>query len=183
MKFAPTALADVVLVEPARFGDDRGYFSETYKAAAMAEHGLPTDYCQDNESLSRTPGTVRGIHFQLPPFAQAKLVRVVAGSIYDVAVDLRRSSPTFGQFVGAELSAINGHQLLIPAGFGHAFCTLEPNTTVSYKVNAAYSPESEGAVRWNDPTLGIPWPDVAGSVVSDKDAAAPTLADDPVLFE
>jgi dTDP-4-dehydrorhamnose 3,5-epimerase len=183
MIFTPMELPEVVLVEPRRFGDERGYFSETYKASTMAEHGLPTNFIQDNESFSATTGTVRGVHFQREPFAQAKLVRVITGSILDIAIDFRRASPTFGQVVSVELSAETGHQLFVPAGFGHAFCTLEPNTTITYKVNNNYSPESEGAVLWNDPKLGIPWPDVAGSVISDKDAAAPSLADNPVLFE
>lgn len=170
------AIPEVVLITPPRFADSRGYFSETYKLSALAAAGLDHTFIQDNESLSTVPGTIRGLHFQAPPFAQAKLVRVVAGSVFDVAVDIRKGSPTYGQWIGATLTAEHGEQLLIPHGFAHAFCTLTPDVKVLYKVDGAYSKVSEGGIIWNDPDLAISWP-VKEVLVSDKDAELPRLKD------
>ena len=170
VKVEKTALEGVLLITPDKFGDARGFFSETYNADALASHGVSVAFCQDNHSFSATPGTVRGLHFQAPPTAQTKLVRVSRGRVLDVAVDIREGSPTFGQHVAAELSDENWTQILVPAGFAHGFCTLEPDTEVLYKVDAPYSPDDEGGVLWNDPALGIAWPDFAGAVVSGRDA-------------
>lgn len=168
----------VLLISRPRFEDDRGWFSETYQRAKFAEAGVPDDFCQDNHSLSRPAGTIRGLHFQAPPHAQAKLVRCVRGSIWDVAVDIRRGSPTFGQWQAAELSAANGNQLYVPAGFAHGFVTLEPDTEVIYKVSAFYAPESDAGIRWDDPDIGLPWPlPASGPVLSGKDAVLPLLRD------
>lgn len=183
MQVTSTSLPDVRLVVPKRFGDARGYFVETWNEQAFALNGLERRWVQDNQSLSATPGTVRGMHYQLEPFAQTKLIRVLTGRILDVVVDIRRGSPTFGRHVGVELTADGLEQLFIPAGFAHGFCTLEPNTTVAYKVDALYSRECERAILWNDPALGIGWPAMAGASVSDKDAVAPRLADATDLFD
>lgn len=176
MQVTPTSLPDVRLIVPKRFGDARGYFAETWSERTFAGQGLERRWVQDNQSLSATPGTVRGLHYQLEPYAQTKLVRVLRGRILDVAVDIRRDSPTFGRHVAVELSADGLEQLFVPVGFAHGFCTLEPDTVVAYKVDAFYSHECERAILWNDPALGIAWPGVAGSVISDKDAVAPPLA-------
>ncbi|WP_420453092.1 dTDP-4-dehydrorhamnose 3,5-epimerase [Ilumatobacter sp.] len=184
MKVVDTALAGVVEVRPVRHGDDRGWFSEVWRADVLAEAGVDVDFVQDNESFSAAVGTLRGIHYQVAPHPQAKLVRVVDGSIVDVAVDLRRSSATFGRHVAVELTAAEGNQLLVPAGFGHGFVTTSPDTRVAYKVSGRYAPECERAVRWDDPELGIDWPiDGPDPVLSTKDAAAPLLADQPDLFD
>jgi dTDP-4-dehydrorhamnose 3,5-epimerase len=166
-----------IIVIPRRFPDERGWFSETYNARKLAEHGIRETFCQDNQSLSRAAGTVRGLHFQAAPFAQAKLVRCIAGRIFDVVVDIRRVSPTFGRWVGTILCAENGEQLYVPAGYAHAFLTLEPNCVVAYKVDAFYSADSEGGVAWNDPDMGIDWPlhHLVPSL-SAKDAALPPLS-------
>lgn len=178
-----TELAGVIAISPARFSDSRGFFSETYNRTAFRQAGVTNDFVQDNHSLSRDQGTVRGLHFQIPPAAQAKLVRVLRGTICDVAVDLRRSSATFGQSVTAILSAENGRQLLVPAGFAHGFCTLEPDTEVFYKVDAPYSREHERGVRWDDPALGIPWPIApSDAVLIERDRILPFLADLPYYF-
>ncbi|MGA9276136.1 dTDP-4-dehydrorhamnose 3,5-epimerase [Ilumatobacter sp.] len=184
MKLVPTALAEVVEIQPTRHGDERGWFSEIFRSDVLADAGLDTDFVQDNESFSATSGTLRGIHYQLPPHAQVKLVRVIRGAVLDVAVDLRRESPTFGDHVAVILTADSGNQLLVPAGFGHAFLTLERDTQVGYKVSAPYDPERERSVRWDDPALGIDWP-LAGDipVLSARDAVAPLLADQPDLFD
>ena len=172
------AISEVRLVVPDRFGDDRGYFSETYSRKVFAAAGIGDEFVQDNHSLSAEPGTVRGLHYQTAPFAQGKLVRVVRGAIFDVAVDLRVGSPSFGAHVAATLSAANGHQLYVPAGFGHGFCTLEPDTEVVYKVTAYYSRAHDRGVRWNDPALGIAWPVAPGkAVLSAKDSVLPHLAE------
>lgn len=177
MKREPLALDGVVLITPTRHGDARGYFSETWNARRLAEAGIDLAFVQDNESLSATPGTVRGLHYQAPPAAQAKLVRVVQGAIRDVAVDVRQGSPSYGQWVAAELSAAAGNQLLVPAGFLHGFVTLTADTLVQYKVDAYYNAEADGAVAWNDPDLGIDWGiDPSEATVSAKDAAAPGFA-------
>ena len=172
-----TALPGVLLVKPRRIGDARGYFVETYSRAAYAELGVTADFVQDNQSLSATPGTLRGLHFQRPPHAQAKLVRVLKGSIFDVAVDLRVGSPHFGRWCGATLTADGDEQLFVPRGFAHGFVTLEENTEVQYKVTAPYDPSMERAIRWDDPAIGIDWPIRDGLTLSDKDRAAPLLAD------
>ncbi len=178
LKVESLEIEDVKLITPARFGDDRGYFSETFKKQAFLEAGIDADFMQDNQSLSVEAGTVRGLHYQAPPFAQAKLVRVLAGAILDVAVDVRTGSPSYGKWVKAEISAANGVQILVPRGFLHGFVTLEPNTLVLYKVDAPYSREHDGAVFWNDPELGIDWGVAEDrAVVSAKDAAAIRFAD------
>lgn len=187
MEIRETAIDGVVEVTPKRFGDERGWFSEVYKQAPLAAAGIDIDFVQDNESFSAVPGTIRGLHYQLEPRAQAKLVRVLRGRILDIAVDIRRDSPTFGEHVAVELSADLGNQLLVPVGFAHAFCTLEPDVHLAYKVSDLYAPEAERAIRWDDPELAIEWPTwpqlgVDGPTLSDKDAVAPTLAEQPDLF-
>lgn len=168
----------VFKITPRRFADPRGWFSETWNRARFAGFGIDSDFVQDNQSLSRPKFTLRGIHFQRDPHAQAKLVRCVRGRIWDVAVDLRDGSPTHGQWVGAELSADLGEQLFIPAGFGHAFLTLEPDSEVAYKASAFYAPESDAGVAWDDPALAIDWPlDGSSPELSDKDRALPRLED------
>ncbi len=183
MKVTSLAITDVKLLEPKIFRDERGFFSETYSATALAEHGLDDVFVQDNQSLSRATGVLRGLHFQVPPYAQAKLVRVVAGSIFDVAVDIRKASPTYGKWVGATLSAENWAQLYVPAGFAHGFCTLEPDTQVIYKVTAIYAPDAEKAIAWNDPALAIDWPlQGRAPVLSARDEAHPPLSSLPAYF-
>ena len=178
LKVESLEIEDVKLITPARFGDDRGYFSETFKKKAFLEAGIDADFMQDNQSLSVEAGTVRGLHYQAPPFAQAKLVRVLAGAILDVAVDVRTGSPSYGKWVKAEISAANGVQILVPRGFLHGFVTREPYTLVLYKVDAPYSREHDGAVFWNDPELGIDWGVAEDrAVVSAKDAAAIRFAE------
>lgn len=176
----------VILLTPRRFADERGWFMETYHEWRYRELGVDATFVQDNHSFSAPAGTIRGIHFQRAPHAQAKLVRCLRGRIFDVAVDLRRDSPSFGHHVAAELSAENGHQLFIPAGYGHAFMTLEPDCEVAYKVDANYAPETEGGVRWDDPRLAIEWPLKAAGVtipvLSTKDEILPRLADLAVDF-
>ncbi len=170
-----TELAGVVKVTPKRFEDARGYFAETFNPEMARAAGLPA-FVQDNESLSRTPGTLRGLHLQTPPFAQAKFVRCVVGSVLDVSVDVRRSSPTFGQHIAVNLSAENGVMLFLPCGVAHGFVTLEPDTLVSYRVDARYSAAHERGLAWNDPELGIDWPVETPSVLSEKDANHPSFA-------
>ena len=170
--------ASIVLVETRRFGDSRGWFSETYAEARYAALGIDLRFVQDNQSYSAFAGTLRGIHFQTPPHAQAKLVRCPRGRIIDYAVDLRKGSPTFGKHAFAELSAENGRQLFVPVGFGHAFVTLEPDTEVAYKVSDVYAAACDGGIAWDDPDLGIDWPlPASGAVLSDKDKVLPRLAD------
>ena len=177
------AIAEVLLIEAPRFKDARGFFSETYSAKAFAEAGIATLFVQDNHSLSAVAGTVRGLHYQSPPFAQDKLVRVTRGRILDVAVDIRRSSPTFGRHVSAEISATSWNQILVPAGFAHGFVTLEPDTEVVYKVSSCYAPAHDHGVLWSDPALGIKWPVAAGTAtLSDKDRRHPPLAAAQPLF-
>jgi dTDP-4-dehydrorhamnose 3,5-epimerase len=165
-----------IVITPRRLADERGWFSETYNAKKLAAHGISDAFCQDNQSLSRPAGTLRGLHFQRPPFAQAKLVRCLAGRIFDVAVDIRRGSPTFGYWVGTVLSADEGNQLYVPVGYAHAFLTLETDCMVAYKVDAFYSAECEGGVIWNDPEIGVDWPLEGAPLLSGKDAALPPLA-------
>lgn len=184
MTFEKTDLPDVVIVTPKKFGDERGFFSEVYNAGVWRAAGFDLTFVQDNHSLSAPVGTLRGLHFQLPPFAQDKLVRVVRGRILDVAVDIRRSSPTFGRHVAVELSAENWKQLLVPAGFAHGFVTLEPETEVLYKVTALYSQPHDRGLAWDDPDLEIPWPlPPSGPLLSDKDTRWPRLRDLPEAFE
>ncbi len=172
------SLPEVKLIRPRRIGDARGYFMETYNRKALAAAGITTEFVQDNQSRSEAAGTVRGLHFQTPPFAQAKLVRCTGGRILDVAVDIRTGSPTYGRHVAVELSDDNAWQLLVPVGFAHGFCTLEPGCIVQYKVSADYSFPNDAGIAWNDPDLGIPWPAVAvAAVLSDKDRRQPRLKD------
>ncbi|MEH3145629.1 MAG: dTDP-4-dehydrorhamnose 3,5-epimerase [Methylobacterium frigidaeris] len=184
MQITDLEIPGLKLVVPKRHGDDRGWFSETFRADLMEAAGVDVAFIQDNQSFSAPVGTVRGLHFQRHPFAQAKLVRVLSGAIVDVAVDLRRDSPTYGRHVAVRLDAENGHQLYLPVGFAHGFCTLVPDTMVAYKVaGGTYSREHDGAVRWNDPDLGIDWPVTAETaILSDKDKVAPRFADLPPLF-
>jgi dTDP-4-dehydrorhamnose 3,5-epimerase len=186
MQIEQTPLSGVVVITPARFGDHRGFFSESYSAKALAEHGINIPFVQDNHSLSMTPGTIRGLHFQAPPHAQDKLVRCGRGALFDVAVDIRTGSPTYGQWFGVELSFENGKQLLVPAGFAHGFVTRAPETEIIYKCSDYYAQRTEGAVAWDDPDIGIDW-DMGDltPVLSDKDANAPSLADlnSPFTFE
>lgn len=171
-------IPEVKIITPRRFSDDRGFFSETYNARAFKEAGIEVDFVQDNHSYSARKGTVRGLHFQAPPHAQSKLVRVLRGSIIDVAVDARKASPTFGKWVKAELSAENGKQIFVPQGFLHGFLTLEPDTEVAYKVDAFYDGASDGSVKWNDPDLAIDWGVEEGAAsLSDKDARAQSWGD------
>jgi dTDP-4-dehydrorhamnose 3,5-epimerase len=178
MQVEATALAGCVILTPRRFGDERGFFSETWSRRLLAEHGIDIDFVQDNHSISQRAGTVRGLHFQSPPHAQAKLVRCGRGRLFDVAVDIRRGSPTYGRWFGIELSFENGRQLFVPAGFLHGFVTREPDTEIVYKCSDYYAPDCEGAVRFDDPDLGIDWGlDAGEAVLSPKDAAAPRLAE------
>ena len=180
----PTAIPAVKIITPKKFGDHRGFFSETWNRAAFAEAGLHLDFVQDNQSLSAQVGTLRGLHFQSAPFAQDKLVRVTKGRILDVAVDLRALSPTFGHHVAVELSAENWRQLLVPIGFAHGFVTLQPDTEVLYKVTAPYGPANDHGVAFDDPALGIDWQLPHGDLVlSDKDRKHPRLADLPRYFD
>jgi dTDP-4-dehydrorhamnose 3,5-epimerase len=171
MEIKTTDLPGVLTLKPRRFADARGYFVETFSERVFREAGISIGFVQENQSYSAKAGTIRGLHFQLPPEAQSKLVRVLRGKIFDVAVDLRRGSPAFGHWMGRTLSAEDGEQILIPRGFAHGFCTLEPDTEVSYKVDAFYAPKCESGIIWSDPTLNIAWPIDAGSaVLSEKDA-------------
>ncbi len=185
LQIEDTALDGVKLIIPRRFGDHRGFFSESYSRKGLAGQGIDMEFVQDNHSLSMTPGTIRGLHFQAPPHAQDKLVRCGRGALFDVAVDIRKGSPTYGQWVGYELSFENGRQLLVPAGFAHGFVTLVPETEIIYKCSDYYAPETEGALIWNDPDIGIDWPVQGDPVLSDKDAIAPRLQgfDSPFTWE
>ncbi|MSP87963.1 MAG: dTDP-4-dehydrorhamnose 3,5-epimerase [Alphaproteobacteria bacterium] len=183
MKVVDTQIPEVKIVTPAKFGDRRGFFSETYSRKAFAASGIDLDFVQDNHASSAEPGTVRGLHFQIAPMAQAKLVRVTRGAIFDVAVDIRRGSRSFGKWVGARISAEAWNQILVPAGFAHGYCTLEPDTEVVYKVTDYYAPEHERGFLWNDPAVGIDWPVVPDkAILSDKDRKLPGLADLPAHF-
>ncbi|SMX46422.1 dTDP-4-dehydrorhamnose 3,5-epimerase [Actibacterium lipolyticum] len=184
MQVQDTKLEGVKLLTPKRFGDHRGFFSESWNKRTMEDAGLRYEFVQDNHSVSSEVGTVRGLHFQSEPHAQAKLVRCGRGRLFDVAVDIRKGSPTYGQWVGEELSFENGKQLLIPAGFLHGFVTREPDTEIVYKCTDYYSPECDGAVRFDDPDIGIDWGmgDTA-PVLSEKDEAAPFLRDFDTPFK
>jgi dTDP-4-dehydrorhamnose 3,5-epimerase len=180
----PAAIPDVKILTPKRFGDHRGFFSETYNRQRFAEAGIDVEFVQDNHSMSAAAGTVRGLHFQGRPFAQAKLVRVARGRILDVAVDIRRSSETYGRHVAIELSAENGRQLFVPVGFAHGFCTLEPDTEIEYKVSAYYSAAHDHGLAYDDPSLGVAWPvPFDRAVLSDKDRKQPRLAELPAYFD
>jgi dTDP-4-dehydrorhamnose 3,5-epimerase len=179
-----TEIPDVKVLIARKHGDHRGFFSETFRRDALAGVGLDLDFVQDNHTLSAEKGTIRGLHFQVPPFAQYKLVRVVCGAIFDVAVDLRRSSPTFGRHVAVEVSAAAWNQVLVPVGFAHGFCTLEPDTQVLYKVTNYYAPDRDRGLLWNDPALGIAWPvSEAQAVLSERDRKHPRLKDLVDLFD
>lgn len=179
----PTALEEVLIVDPVRHGDDRGFFSEVFRAEWLASAGVTADFVQDNHSWSRAEGVLRGLHFQAPPFAQGKLVRVARGAILDVAVDIRRGSPTFGQHVAVELSAANWRQVWVPPGFAHGFVTLQPDTEVLYKVTARYDAGTDKGLAFDDPALAIDWRFPAGALtLSDKDRRHPRLADLPAFF-
>lgn len=183
MQLIETAIPAVKLLEPKKYGDQRGFFSEIYSRKAFHDAGIDIDFVQDNQSLSAAKGTVRALHYQLAPMAQDKLVRVVRGAIMDVAIDIRRGSPTFGKHVSAVISAENWRQIFIPIGFAHGFVTLEPDTEVIYKVSNYYSPKDERGILWNDPKLGIDWGvDASSAVLSDKDRKYPTLAQATELF-
>jgi len=176
LKLVETKLKDVFIIEPAVHGDHRGYFMESYNKNKFEALGLQFDLIQDNHSLSTEVGILRGIHFQKSPKAQTKIVRVLTGAIYDVVVDLRHESETFGQWIGVELSEENKRQLVVPKGFGHGFCTIAPNTQVLYKVDEYYSPEHDSGIIWNDPDLGIDWP-TAEPILSEKDRNQPSFRD------
>jgi len=184
MEVSLTAIPEVKLIKTRIFRDPRGVFSETYNKQAWAQAGIELEFVQDNHSLSVQKGVVRGLHFQASPFEQDKLVRVVRGGVFDVAVDLRRRSPTFGKHVSVILSAEEWNQLLVPAGFAHGFCTLEPNTEVIYKVTRYYSPAHDRGILWNDPQLGIAWPVTEReALLSEKDRKLPRFADCREFFE
>lgn len=176
-EIAGTPLDGLQIVKPRVFEDDRGFFMESYAQGDLAIHGIDQVFVQDNHSLSRETGVLRGLHYQHPPFAQDKLVRVVRGRVWDVAVDIRESSPTFRQWFGLELSAANKLQLLVPTGFAHGFVTLEPDTEVIYKVSAPYAADCDAGVRWDDPSLAVDWPLEGEPILSAKDKALPLLAD------
>lgn len=178
MKVRELDLPGVYEIVPRRFGDERGFFSEVHKAVELAEHGIDVDFVQDNHSLSSQRGVLRGLHYQAEPYAQAKLVRVTRGRIYDVAVDVRRGSPHYGRWVGLEISAQAWNQIFVPEGFLHGFVTLEPDCEVLYKVNAPYHGEADGAVAHDDPAIGVDWPvPPAERILSQKDRDAPSLAE------
>lgn len=178
LEVTPLALDGVLEIRPRRFEDERGFFSETWNFARWTEAGIDTDFVQDNHSLSKDKGVLRGLHYQAPPMAQAKLVRVSRGAVFDVAVDIRPGSPTFGKWVSTILSAEQWNQLFVPEGFAHGFLTLQPDTEVQYKTSAPYSPEHDRAIRFDDPAIGIDWPiDGNELILSDKDRSAPLLAE------
>jgi dTDP-4-dehydrorhamnose 3,5-epimerase len=182
MKLLSTKIPDVCIIEPAVFGDHRGFFMESYSTSKFKELGINVSFIQDNHSLSAEAGVLRGLHYQLNPKAQTKLVRVIAGAIYDVVVDIRKNSPTFGQWVSVILSGANKRQLLVPKGFAHGFCTLVPNTEVLYKVDEYYSPEQDRGIAWNDSALAIDWP-CTTPILSEKDTKHPLLKDAEMNFK
>jgi dTDP-4-dehydrorhamnose 3,5-epimerase len=183
MDIKPTAIPEVKLVTPARFGDHRGFFSEVYNRRALAEGGIDVEFVQDNHSYSADRGTLRGLHFQRPPATQTKLLRVLRGTVVDVAVDCRVGSPTFGDHVLVELSAAGGQQILCPKGFAHATLTMEPDTEITYKVDAYYAPDHDLGVRYDDPDLAVAWPIPNDQLVlSDKDRRLPWFRDLPQVF-
>ncbi len=184
MKIKSTSIPDVFEITPIKHSDRRGFFSETYNKQALAKAGIVLDFVQDNHSLSELAGTIRGLHFQEPPFGQDKLVRVIRGAVFDVAVDIRKGSPTYGRHVSVVLSAQAWNQFLVPIGFAHGFCTLEPGTEVIYKVTNYYTPEHDRGILWDDPELDIPWPMTGEKVtVSDADRDQPRWTDVEPPFE
>lgn len=185
MQVISTDIPEVKILVPRRFGDARGWFTESYNQRRLAEAaGIHDVFVQDNLAFSEKPGTLRGLHFQTPPHAQVKLIGAVAGALFDVAVDVRQGSPTYGRHVAVRLTAEEGNQLYVPAGFAHGYCTLEPNTVASYKVTDFYAPECDGGIRWNDPALGIDWPVTdETAILSPKDVVLPLLADLPPRFQ
>jgi dTDP-4-dehydrorhamnose 3,5-epimerase len=184
MEILSLGLSGVKLIQPRHLGDARGYFAETFRADIFAEHCGDVTFVQDNESLSAQAGTIRGLHFQSAPHAQGKLVRCTAGAIYDVAVDIRKGSPTYGQWVGEILTPENGKQVWMPAGFAHGFCSMKENSVICYKVTSYYNAECDKGLAWDDPALGITWPDVANpETLSNKDRVQPALAELPAYFE
>jgi dTDP-4-dehydrorhamnose 3,5-epimerase len=182
MKLITTKINGVMLIEPDVFGDNRGFFMESYSLRMYQELGIDMVFVQDNHSLSTEAGVIRGLHYQLNPKAQTKLVRVTAGAIYDVVVDIRRNSPTFGKWLGFILSAENKRELLVPKGFAHGFCTLVADTEVQYKVDEYYSPEHDRGILWNDPALDIDWP-ATKAILSEKDQKHPLLTDAEINFD
>jgi dTDP-4-dehydrorhamnose 3,5-epimerase len=179
----PLTLPEILLITPKRHGDARGWFSETWSRKTLAEAGVEADFVQDNQAFSGRKGTIRGLHFQSAPNPQAKLVRVLRGAIFDVAVDIRPGSPTYGRWAGAELTADGGEQLFVPRGFAHGYCTLTDDTELFYKVDGVYSPGHEGGLIWNDPDVGIAWPIPDDVMLNDRDKALPRLKDlAPVQF-
>ncbi len=185
MEISPLDIPDVKILRPKKHGDARGFFSETWSRASLEAAGIDIDFVQDNQSLSAAKGTVRGLHFQTPPHPQAKLLRVIRGAVFDVAVDLRRGSPSYGRHVSAVISAEEWNQILVPVGFAHGFMTLEPDTEVIYKVSGIYSPANDAGILWNDPDLGIAWPLDVEATLSDKDRVQPRLRDfeTPFIYE
>jgi dTDP-4-dehydrorhamnose 3,5-epimerase len=185
MKIEETGLSGLKILTPLRFGDTRGFFSESWNKRLLAQHGIEFDFVQDNHSLSAAVNTVRGLHFQAPPHAQTKLVRCGRGRLFDVAVDIRAGSPTFGKWFGIELSFENGKQLLVPAGFLHGFSTRAPETEIIYKCTDHYDAAADGAVRFDDPAIGVDWGLSGPAILSDKDRAAPLLRDlaTPFIYE
>lgn len=181
MKITPSKLTGACLIEPVVHGDHRGFFMESYNEQLMNQQGIKYQFIQDNQSLSAQAVVLRGLHYQLNPKAQTKLIRVISGAIYDVIVDIRHGSPTFGQWEGFILSEHNHRQLLVPKGFAHGFCTLVPNTQVLYKVDEYYSPEQDRGILWSDPALGIDWP-TSSPILSDKDQRHPLLQDAEINF-
>jgi dTDP-4-dehydrorhamnose 3,5-epimerase len=176
MHVEQTEIEGVLKLTPTKAGDERGFFSEVFRRDRLEAFGVTDDWMQDNHALSAARGVMRGLHFQRRPFAQAKLIRVIRGVIFDVAVDIRAGSPTYGRHVGVELSAANWAQLYVPAGFAHGYCTLSENTEVAYKVSAPYSKESEGGLLWDDPELAIAWPIAAAEAIcNDRDRSWPRL--------
>ncbi len=184
MLVRPLDIPDIKMITPRRFVDARGFFCETYNRRRLSEAGIEADFVQDNHSLSSPKGVVRGLHFQIDPHAQAKLIRVARGAIFDVALDIRRGSPTFGEHVSVVLSADTGDQLWIPVGFAHGFCTLEPETEVLYKTTGYHAPECARGIKWDDPALGIAWPvKPSEAVLSEQDRNYPAFAELDVTFE
>lgn len=183
MELIETPFPEVVVLVPSRYADERGFFSETYSRRTLAKAKILLDFVQDNHSYSAKSGTIRGLHFQIPPFAQDKLVHVARGAILDVIVDIRHGSPTFGKYVSLRLSANEWNQVLVPVGFAHGLCTLEPGTDVVYKATNYYSPAHDKGIRWNDPAIGIDWPvSSEKAIISPKDQALPFLGSVPRYF-